>query len=221
MKKHTILLVDADGDSEALVSEVANRFGRDVLVAKTSCDAFRILGNQMQRLDLVIVDVDPGVHGLALLETISGCADRPPIVVITALEEIYMKPISLKHGAAACLGKPITVHRLSSSLNNVSKRSLTCDRWGCLIPSPANKELNVRACFSGITAKLSPTVSSPDRSARGRAKKSGKRSPQKIKTADFKPVCLHRRSASEFTCGIDDQRAFLVGESLDERERRG
>jgi DNA-binding response OmpR family regulator len=160
MKENTVLLVDADGDSEGIVSEAANRTGRDVLVAKTSREAFRILGDQMQRLDLVIVDVDPGAHGLALLEAISGCADRPPIVVITALEETYMKPISMKHGAAACLGKPITVQQLSSSLNDVSRRSLTCDRWGCLIPSTVNKELNVKECFSGIAAKLSPTVSS-------------------------------------------------------------
>ena len=54
-------------------------------------------------------------------------------------------------------------------------------------------------------------------------KKSGKRLPQNIGRTGpgFSPVCLHRRSASEFTCGIDDQRALLVEESLDERERRG
>ena len=84
--------------------------------AKTSRDAFRILEDQMPRLDLVVVDVDPGAHGLALLEAISGCADKPPILVITALEETYMQPIALKHGAAACLGKPIAVRRLCSSL---------------------------------------------------------------------------------------------------------
>jgi DNA-binding response OmpR family regulator len=169
MKENIVLLVDADGDSEGIVSEAAARTGRAVLPAKTSRDAFRILGDQMQRLDLVIVDVDPGTHGLALLEAISGCADRPPIVVITALEETYMKPISMKHGAAACLGKPITIQKLSSSLNDVSKRSLTSDRWGCLVPSTVNKELNVKACFRGIAAKLSPTVSSHKRSVRRRA----------------------------------------------------
>lgn len=169
MKENIILLVDADGDSEGVVSEAAARTDRDMLLAKTSRDAFRILGDRMRRLDLVIVDVDPGAHGLALLEAISGCADRPPIVVITALEETYMKPISMKHGAAACLGKPITIQKLSSSLNAVSKRSLTSDRWGGLVPSTVNKELNVKACFSGIAAKLSPTVSSHKRSVRRRA----------------------------------------------------
>ena len=52
-------------------------------------------------------------------------------------------------------------------------------------------------------------------------KKGGKRSPQKVETAGRKPACLHRRCSCEFPCGIDDQRAFLVEESLDERERRG
>jgi DNA-binding response OmpR family regulator len=162
-KENIVLLVDADGDSEGIVSEAAARTGRGVLLVKTSRDAIRILGDQIRRLDLVIVDVDPGAHGLALLEAISGCGERPPIVVITALEETYMTPISAEHGAAACLGKPITIQKLSSSLKAVLKRSLTSDRWGGLIPSTANKKLNVKACFSGIATKLSPTVSSGGR----------------------------------------------------------
>lgn len=158
MKEHSILLVDADGDSEAIVSEAANRTGRDVLVAKTSRDAFGILGDQMQRLEAIVVDVDPGAHGLALLEAISSCADRPPIVVITALEETYMEPISRKHGAAACLGKPTTVQRLTSTLRVYSTRSLTSDRWGCLVPSTISNEIDINASFRGIAAKLSPAV---------------------------------------------------------------
>jgi DNA-binding NtrC family response regulator len=159
MKEHSILLVDADGDSDALVSEAATLTGRDVLVAKTSRAAFRILGEQMQRLEVVVVDVDPGAHGLALLEAISSCADRPPIVVITALEETYMEPIARKHGAAACLGKPIAVQRLISTLKGVSARSLTSDRWGCLVPATISNEIDINASFRGIAAKLSPVIS--------------------------------------------------------------
>jgi hypothetical protein len=33
--------------------------------------------------------------------------------------------------------------------------------------------------------------------------------------------CLRRQSPYEFSCGLDDSRALLVEESLDERERRG
>lgn len=157
MKENAILLVDADGDSEKIVSLAAAHAGRDVLVARTTSDAFQILKDQMQRLALVVVDVDPGAHGLALLEAISACADRPQIVVITALEETYMTPIAVKHGAAACVGKPITLHRLHATLSEVAARSLTCDRWGALVPSIANETLNLKSRFRGIAAKLSPT----------------------------------------------------------------
>ena len=110
----------------------------------------------MQRLKVVVVDVDPGAHGLALLEAISSCADKPPIVVVTALEETYMEPIARKHGAAACLGKPITVQRLVSTLKDASTRSLTSDRWGGLVPSTASRALDLNASLRGIFAKLSP-----------------------------------------------------------------
>ena len=52
-------------------------------------------------------------------------------------------------------------------------------------------------------------------------KKSGSRLPQNIRTAGPKhscqPVCLYRRSACEFSCGIYDLRALLVEESLERR----
>lgn len=51
--------------------------------------------------------------------------------------------------------------------------------------------------------------------------KSRKRLPRKVMAAARKPSCLHRRCACEFSCGVDDERAFLVEESLDEREKRG
>lgn len=48
-------------------------------------------------------------------------------------------------------------------------------------------------------------------------KKNGRRLPQNIGMARAKfssqPVCLHRLSASEFSCGIDEHRAFLIEES--------
>lgn len=35
------------------------------------------------------------------------------------------------------------------------------------------------------------------------------------------PLTLHRQSPTEFSCGVEFDRACLVEESLDERERRG
>ena len=122
MKTNLILLVDADADSLRLVLEAAARTGHGVRLAKTSRDAFAVLQKGLHDLDVVIVDVDPGAHGLALLEAVSACAERPPMVVVTALEETYMQSIAKEHGAAACLGKPITIERLKAALGRVSKK---------------------------------------------------------------------------------------------------
>jgi DNA-binding response OmpR family regulator len=168
MKENVVLLVDADGDSVGIVLEAAARTGHTARLAKTSREAFEILKRDIRRLDIVIIDVDPGAHGLALLEAISGCAERPPIIVVTALEETYMKPIAAEHGAAACLGKPIRIEKLRSTLDAVSARRsqmLTSDRWGFLIPPPVRKRPNAKSSFRGIAAKLSPIGAEKKRAA--------------------------------------------------------
>lgn len=48
--------------------------------------------------------------------------------------------------------------------------------------------------------------------------------PVKAKPAPRRPqrvVCLDRAGPSDFTCGVDEARALVVEESLDEREKRG
>ena len=52
-------------------------------------------------------------------------------------------------------------------------------------------------------------------------KKSGKRPPEKIGTVRSRATSIQQRSGSEFLNGVDLERALLVEESLDERERRG
>ena len=158
MEEQTLLLVDSDNDCGALVSEAAAHSNYRVLSAKTSREAFEIIQNEIHHLNMIMVDVDPGAHGLALLEAISACAERPPMIVVTALEEIYMKPIATEHGAAACLGKPLRLEKLLSTLADVSiHQGLTSDRWGSVIPTPVKNWMDTQARFRGIAGKLSPS----------------------------------------------------------------
>ena len=167
MKKKIILLVDPDGDCKDLVSMAADRTGHLVKHVKTDKDALDRLEKELPRLALVIVDLDPDVHGLVLLEAIADRSDRPPTVVITGLEESYMKTVSRKHGATRCLGKPLTLRKLLSELRDVmEKGALTSDRWGNLVPWKG--EDKSKLSFRGIAAKLSPTVSKRYNSDRGR-----------------------------------------------------
>jgi DNA-binding response OmpR family regulator len=151
-----ILLVDADGDCEQLASAAAARNGWEVKRVKTSREAFALLQHRLSNFAVVLVDVDPGAHGLALLEAISGCGERPPMIVLTALEESYMNAIACEHGAALCLSKPISSSRLSAALHNLScDRISTCDHWGHLLPTPIDNGSRVKTAVRGIAAKLS------------------------------------------------------------------
>src|ERR1044071_9631330 len=106
-KNNIILLVDADGDCKELAALAAADSDHDLRWVKTSREAFTVLDQQFRKLAAVIVDVDPGAHGMALLEAVSSCAERPPMVALTALEETYMASIAKGHGAMTCLGKPV------------------------------------------------------------------------------------------------------------------
>jgi hypothetical protein len=90
------------------------------------------------------------------------------------LEETYMKPIAAQRGAAACLGKPIRIEMLKSTLDAVSAKQsqmLTCHRWGFLIPSPVHEELNVKSNFRGITTKLSGITTKKERGKTNKSRK--------------------------------------------------
>jgi DNA-binding NtrC family response regulator len=155
MKKKIILLVDADADLAGAVLEVASQTGHGVRLAKTSRDAFKMLKNEIDDIEIAIIDVEPGAHGLALLEAISGREERPPVVVLTALEETYMEPIAERHGAAACMGKPVSVEKLKSTIDQVPRRrAIVSDAWGHLRErrSPAKKVSKRCASSSGATS---------------------------------------------------------------------
>ena len=157
MEEKSLLLLDADADCARLLSRIAEHTDFRLLLAKTSRDAFKILRKEFATLKLIVVDVDPGAHGIALLEAISACAERPPMIVVTALEEIYMEPIAAEHGAAACLGKPLRLEKMLSTIEDVSQHyGLTSDRWGSLTPPPVKKWMKTKEQFRGIAIKLSP-----------------------------------------------------------------
>ena len=162
MPAKLLLLIDADNDCGPIVAEAAAHTDRKVLLAKTSREAFEIIQKEIWHLNIIIVDIDPGAHGVALLEAMSACAERPPMIVVTALEEVYMKPIATVHGAAACIGKPLRLEQLLLAFENVDlHRGLTSDRWGCVIPAPVRKWKETQARFRGIAGKLSPGVRRP------------------------------------------------------------
>lgn len=159
MKQDTILLVDADGDCEEVVARAAARSRYRVRWVQTSREAFKFLNEEVRDLALIIVDLDPGAHGLAILEAVSACADCAGVIVLTALEESYAGPISRSHGAVACLAKPIDTEKLARTIGTVMEHQfLTSDLWGHTQPRPRHGRREARAVLRGIATKLSPTA---------------------------------------------------------------
>jgi DNA-binding NtrC family response regulator len=174
MQKKTLLLVDSDGDCEEAVAVAAAQIGCRVQWVKTAQDIFHSFCHRLHDFALVVIDVDPGSHGMALLEAISACGDRPPMIVLTSLETVYMASIAREHGAAACLGKPIMRDELAKTLSDVlTKECLTCDYWGHLTPPHIDEGRNVKDAVRGIAEKLSP-IKASNRSGKGRQMSAGK-----------------------------------------------
>lgn len=132
MEREILLIANGDADSNAIVEAVAKQTGRRLRKVSSTRQAFEILATDMDNVDVAIIDLDPGVHSLAILEAIGGHPVAPPVIVLTSLEESEVTPIASRHGAVACLGKPFQHASLSNAieLSLALPRSISCDLWG-------------------------------------------------------------------------------------------
>jgi hypothetical protein len=69
---------------------------------------------------------------MAILEASDVCENTPPIIVVSALEEHSLGPVVQRHGAMACLGKPLSIARLARALDQAGEDAAAprCDLWG-------------------------------------------------------------------------------------------
>ncbi len=132
MEREILLIANGDADSNAIVEEAAKQSGRRLRKVSSMRQAFEILATDMDNVDVAIIDLDPGVHCLTLLQAIGGHPVAPPIIVLTSLEESEVTPIATRHGAVACLTKPFQHASLSEAIELclALPRSISCDLWG-------------------------------------------------------------------------------------------
>jgi CheY-like chemotaxis protein len=143
MKRRIVLLIDADADTATSVLEAASLTNLDVRFARTSRDLFPLIQAGLDDVAVIVLDVDPGVHNLAVLETLDAWGPAPPVIVISSLEESQLRPVA--HGAKECLGKPVSDERLRMAIAKFAgvseARGGRCDMWGhackgCQAPKP-------------------------------------------------------------------------------------
>lgn len=120
MKSPVVLLVSNDPAVVQPVQEALPAIRHGLRIVRSTQEAFRQLQHFGEEFDFAIIDLDPGLHGSALLEAISG---RVPMLAVTSLEENYMDPIVRRHGAFASLSKPFTADRLAFLVNSALRES--------------------------------------------------------------------------------------------------
>ena len=135
MTRNIILVLDADADTAGAVASVAAGVNCDIRFVRTSKDFFHFCHEDFENVAAIILDVDPGVHGMAILEALDACENKPPIIVVSGLEEYRLNSVVVQqHGAIACLGKPFSFLRLAHAVEEALTLSAAaaprCDIWG-------------------------------------------------------------------------------------------
>ena len=132
MRRKIILVLDADADTARAVASAAVTGDCDLRFVQTSRGFFHFCNDDFENVAAIVLDVDPGVHGMAILEALDACENTPPVIVVSALEEHRLSGVMQEHGAFACLGKPLSFTRLWRALDQVIEHTAAprCDLWG-------------------------------------------------------------------------------------------
>jgi DNA-binding response OmpR family regulator len=132
--KDVLLITPATGDYTTVVSKAAALTDRGFAAVVDSRRAFERLNSGLPEVDVLVVDIERGIHPMAIIESIAGCQNLPPVIITTDLEEEYMRQVVRRRGVAACLAKPFTAERLAAVIEKVARNDLpneiSCDAWG-------------------------------------------------------------------------------------------
>jgi DNA-binding NtrC family response regulator len=109
-RTHRILIVDDDGASLELLSEVLNRANYETFSASTGYDAVKII--QEKPLDLAILDYNlPDTTGLALLQHIKRIRPSIIVIIMSANTSTNVKFDVFEAGAFTFIPKPIDLRQ--------------------------------------------------------------------------------------------------------------
>jgi DNA-binding NtrC family response regulator len=132
MKRDVILLLDDDGDCANVACTAGSLLRLDVRFVRRPHDLFQMIQERSEDVVAVVLDVDPGFHGMAVMETLAASDLTLPAIIISSLEVAHLFPAAKAYRANACLGKPVSPERLamtiSACLEAPKERSHRCDR---------------------------------------------------------------------------------------------
>lgn len=137
-----VLAVDDEAPALEELTYLLRRHPRvgDVVRARDAAGALRDLGRMLSdgdRLDAVFLDIRmPGLDGLDFTRLLTGFADPPVVVFVTAYEEFAVSAFEL--GALDYLLKPVSPDRLAEAVRRIDE---TVHRSGEAEPEPDTGEM--------------------------------------------------------------------------------
>src|SRR5689334_16388561 len=104
-----VLVVDDDRSIRRSLEKFLVGLGYEVITAGDGAEALAAIGGA----DVVLLDLGlPGADGFEVLQKIRGDAHPPPVIVITARDDMQSTVRAIQLGAYEYLVKPLDIDRL-------------------------------------------------------------------------------------------------------------
>ena len=124
MKSDLVLLLTHDIELEQQSAMAAAASGARLIVARTVGVALEIIYQRGRELDVVVIDLDNGNHGMALLSVLSTSRADLPLVALTSTDCDHSTVLAYADGNACCLTKPINAAELEMVMRLLGKSKL-------------------------------------------------------------------------------------------------
>ena len=151
----SILVVD---DNPKFLKDALPMYGYEVTVAEDGIEALKILSDEKNDFDLILLDVMmPNMDGWDTLKAIrkNPKTEYTPVIMITAVSEDQKVVSGLKIGADDYIVKPFVLPNLLARIEAVLRRS----KWQSEIASKGQKKINKDVNIDALTPKEKEVLS--------------------------------------------------------------
>lgn len=116
-KYTTVLIVDADPDSQSHTAAIVEQLGYTALMADSDEACIELFSTCM--IELLLIDInEPRKTGLKVLTYLHEHNISVPVIIITSSSDIEQAIFSMNLGAYAYLLKPVSINRLGVTIRN-------------------------------------------------------------------------------------------------------
>ena len=151
----SILVVD---DNPKYLKDALPMYGYDITVAEDGIEALKILSDEKNNFDLILLDVMmPNMDGWDTLKAIRKNENIKyiPVIMITAVSEDQKVVSGLKIGADDYIVKPFILPNLLARIEAVLRRS----KWQTELSSKKEKKINKDVNIDALTPKEKEVLS--------------------------------------------------------------